>query len=190
MYHSGKIDYPVVGADRAFPGIRGETEHMKDYLITQCREWICFNNGVRCTKLTQDHQGVDMAKLFATGIPQDNGSIRHEGFSIEDGCQPFAALMELPELPCANGTFNDNLAFGDLWAVHERAIRAPLAPAPGDFDDIAFFGQFCPPHTIVYTPSKNVGRRLHKYFSCGEKIRGKSPAGGVANSFTHLLFHT
>jgi LacI family transcriptional regulator len=144
---------PAVSAAHA-SGARAATEHLLSRghrrigAITGPAEWMASTerlNGYR-------------AALAAAGVLPDPKLVVDSDFSIENGEEAAAALLDLPDPPTAIFGFNDNVAIGALHVARARGISVPEELSVVGFDDSEQAAIVTPALTTVRQPLAEMGR--------------------------------
>jgi LacI family transcriptional regulator len=144
---------PAVSAAHA-SGARAATEHLLSLghrrigAITGPAEWMASTerlNGYR-------------AALAAAGVLPEPKLVVDSDFSIENGEEAAAALLDLPDPPTAIFGFNDNVAIGALHVARARGISVPEELSVVGFDDSEQAAIVTPALTTVRQPLAEMGR--------------------------------
>ncbi len=98
------------------------------------------------------------AAAQAVGIPADDIPILEVNYSISNGSDAFAELMQRDDRPTAIICGNDVLAVGALLRAEAMGLSVPDQVSVTGFDDIELAQVSSPPLTTVHVPHRKMGR--------------------------------
>lgn len=104
-------------------------------------------------------------KYFKQVAPEYGMNLRRASIAngryhlIESGSEAMDRILQLKERPTAVFAFNDILAIGAIWAIHEKGLRVPDDISVVGMDDIPFARYTSPPLTSIRSPSFEMGSK-------------------------------
>lgn len=104
-------------------------------------------------------------------LADDPCLIRETAFSLENGAEAFASLIDSGANADAVFFANDVLAAGGIFEAHRRGIRVPQDIGIAGFDDIDLASQVSPALTTVRVPRYEIGARAAQLLL--DRIKGQ-----------------
>ena len=89
--------------------------------------------------------------------------IIERSYSVEQGRDAMAQILQMDELPTAVLCGNDILAMGAVMECQSRGIKVPEEMSITGFDDLDMSSQIMPALTTVYVPSAEMGEQAAEY---------------------------
>jgi LacI family transcriptional regulator, galactose operon repressor len=147
------LNSPFVGVDNRKGASLGTT-----HLIQRGYRRIGILAGFQRLSTMRDRLAGFRQTLQEHAIPLAEEWVITSPLSIEGGCEAMRRLMTLTERPDAVFFNNNLLAAGGLLAIQELGLRCPEHVGLLTFDDHPWAAVSCPPLTVVYQPSREVGQ--------------------------------
>lgn len=150
----------LVSADADFVGTdnRAGTDAATTHLIGLGHRRIAFIGGLRRTSVSRDRIGGYRDAMRRHGLEISNDLVIRCASTRRAGAEAVAMLLDRGEPPTAAVCYNDVVAFGVMFGLHDRGLRPGRDFAVVGFDDIDEAEMWRPGLTTVAIDSRQLGR--------------------------------
>ncbi|MEP5761840.1 MAG: LacI family DNA-binding transcriptional regulator [Litoreibacter sp.] len=145
--------HPAIGFDN-----RDAMVNLTQAVLQHGHRDIGIISGVRAgnDRATDRVAGIRMA-LREANIDPDRSPLIETPYSIDNGAEAFADLMQRPIKPTAVMCINDVLAAGALQRARDLGVSVPNDVSITGFDDIELASLISPKLTTVHVPHRHMG---------------------------------
>ena len=147
-----EVNFPAIMVDNI-----GGTTLAIQHLIDLKHDRIGFIGGPKDSTSAIDRLTGYKSALAQNGYPIDNHLIISGNLTPKSGYQATRKLLEEKHKPTAILTFNDQMAFGTIYAAKEMGLHVPDDLAVVGFDNVPLSSYFVPSLSTVEIPMYNLG---------------------------------
>ena len=120
---------------------------------------IACIQGITQTSANQNRVKGYLDALEENGLPESQAVIIGDDYSVENGYQSMARLLETTTQPTAVFALNNQIAIGAMKAISEAGLHIPNDISLLAFDDQPYFDLLSPSLSAVRQPMKEIGRK-------------------------------
>lgn len=129
-----------------------------NYLVMSGHKDIALIEGKKGFKSSLDRKDGFMKAMIENNIQIKNEFIVSGNYDVESGYMAMKKLFELPKLPTAVFSSNDDMAVGAMKAILEANLKVPEDISIVGFDDSEVCNYVTPTLTTVRKPIREVSR--------------------------------